>query len=282
MSDKDKNKYKYKSTYTDTDYYSNDYNDNDYNFERFEGPTRYSKSPQDPSITSRANKEKKRSLAKRIAAIIGAGALFISGIYTISEYSKKIPEETESIHNTTIYMDESNEATLASLEEEFSSLSENSSSADINAFAKKLFSFNIGYLKSKLIDTYNSYESSKASSIEIHRDLVNIQSDPDLLYYALVPDSYRVSSRRISLKGKLLKGFVDNIAALQDFDVYLDGYDKFKKAAENTFETLDKDFIISYNKEKNTMTSYETIQIIDDPETTNTEISLDENDELDR
>lgn len=238
-------------------------NNEKYNFELFESkrenikPIRFAKSPQDIPMKDRASKPKKRSFIKRTAAFLTAGAIALGAYTLIHNHNDKLPEESEYIHNAVIDMDTSNEATLASLEEEFSSLSENSSSAEINAVAKKLYDFNQSYIESQIKSIYNSNESIEASVIGVHRDLVNTQSEPSYSYYALVYNSYSTNPNRIFLKGDQLTSIIDNIEELRDFDVYHDGYKSFEKYAKSTFETLNKNFIISYDEEKNSMTSYE-------------------------
>ncbi len=238
-------------------------NNEKYNFELFESkkenikPIRFAKSPQDIPMKDRASKPKKRSFIKRTAAFLTAGAIALGAYTLIHNHNDKLPEESEYIHNAVIDMDTSNEATLASLEEEFSSLSENSSSSEINDVAKKLYDFNMKYLKSEISSIYNNHESLDASSIKIYRELINSQADPSYSYYAEIFNSYSTTPHKIHLGGKELENIIDNIVNLQDFDVYHDGYKNFEKYAKSTFETLNKDFIISYNKKERSMTSYE-------------------------
>lgn len=233
-----------------------------YNFELFESkkeniePIRFAKSPQDIPMKDRASKPQKRSFLKRTAAFLTAGAIALGAYTLIHNHNDKLPEENEYIHNTVVDMDTSNEAILASLEEEFSSLSENSSSAEINAVAKKLYDFNMQYLKSEIKSIYNSHEA-ETLSVQVYRDLINTQSEPSYSYYAEISNLYSTNPHKVFLGGKELETIMDNIVNLKDFDVYHDGYKNFEKYAKSTFETLNKDFIISYDEEKNSMTSYE-------------------------
>ncbi len=228
-----------------------------YDFDLFSEPQRkpqvYRKSPGDIPMKKRAVRAKKRSMMKRIAAFLAAGTLVLGTIHLVNQYNK-VPEESETVHNYTASSD-TIESQLENLAEDFSNISKESSSEDINAFAHELYDFNMTYLKNKVLNIYNSQAYTKANSVKVLRSLVN-SNDPHHVYTANFSNIYG-NKDRVILRGNILEQTMDNIINLQDFDVYHDGFNSLERAANSTFATLGKDFIISYDTDKNRMTSYE-------------------------
>ena len=216
------------------------------------------------SSTTRQERARKRSIRNRIAGVIAAvmsGAMLISGISLAQNRNNELPEENRYIHNTAVDMSANQQDQLASLEEEFATMSPDLSSAEINAFGQKLYEANMDYLKDKLLDAYNKDNDYGAFSVEVYRD-ANTPSDAKDQYVAVfnAPSPGRSSADdRILLRGDNIVAIMDNIMALQDYDVYHDGYDTISKYGPKTIENLKAldNCILSYDEEHNSITAYE-------------------------
>lgn len=228
-----------------------------YDFDLFSEPQRkpqvYRKSPGDIPMKKRAVRAKKRSMMKRIAAFLAAGTLVLGTIHLVNQYNK-VPEESETVHNYTASSD-TIESQLENLAEDFSNISKESSSGEINAFAHELYDFNMRFLKDKILNIYNSHAYSEADSVQVLKSLTN--SNEQLYSYTATFKNIYGNNEKVFLRGNILEQTMDNIVDLQDFDVYHEGFDSLKRLANSTFTTLGKDFIISYDSDKNRMTSYE-------------------------
>lgn len=250
---------------------------NRYDFDLFSEPQRkpqvYRKSPGDIPMKKRAARPKQRSMLKRIAAFLAAGALVLGAINLVKQ-SNKLPEESETVHNYTTSAD-TIQSQLKNLSEEFSNLSKESSSGEINAFAHELYEFNMSFLEDKVLDIYNSHAYSEANSVKLLTSLVD-SNEPLYSYTATFKNIYG-NDEKVFLRGNILEQTMDNIDDLRDFDVYHEGFDSLKKLTNSTFTTLGKDFIISYDSDKHRMTSYEL-----EKEKDNDKVAENKADEIDR
>lgn len=239
-----------------------------YDFDLFSEPQKkpqvYRKSPGDIPMKKRAARPKKRSMLKRIAAFLAAGALVLGTIHLVNEYNK-VPEESETVHNYTVSADNI-QSQLENLSEEFSNISKESSSEEINAFAQDLYSFNMSFLKNRIKNIYNINADFDANSIKVIKSLVD-SGNLNYSYKAILTNIYG-NDTTVLLRGNILEQTMDNIVDLQDFDVYHEGFDSLKRLANSTFTTLGKDFIISYDSDKGRMTSYELEKEKDDDKVT--------------
>lgn len=200
-----------------------------------------------------AKKPKKRSSLKRIAALLAAGVLTI-GVINLIKSGDKIPEENEYTHNTIIDMDNSEKSQLMNLIDRFNNLSADSRSEDLNSFAKDLRDFQSDTVEDTILELYNKENPNSTSDyVTLHGTSMD---GPSFSYSAELSSLYG-STGKFFLEGSIFENVINNMDDLENFDVYKDGYDKLKECANRTFETLQKDYVFSYNSKDKKITAYE-------------------------
>ena len=208
-------------------------------------------------VPRNCTRKNRKSFKLRVAAL--AAALTVGGLGIAKGFwdnSDKIPDENEHVSNIAVQLDNSQKQEFLNLQNEFSSLSENSSSAEINEYAKNLHDFIEDTIESQIVDTYNRESHSEASFVTVHRNRP-ISNDP--LNYTYVAYVNNDKTNYIFLRGNYIESAIDDMISLQGYDVYHDGYPILQEASEKIFENF-KDvelFSIDNSKTRPVITSYE-------------------------
>lgn len=228
-------------------------------------------------VPRNCTRKNRKSFKLRVAAL--AAALTVGGLGIAKGFcdnSDKIPDENEHVSNIAVQLDNSQKQEFLNLQNEFSSLSENSSSAEINEYAKDLHDFIDDTIKSQIVDTYNRESHSEASFVTVHRNSPDPTEPLNYIYVAYVNGD---QTNYIFLRGNYIESAIDDIISLKGYDVYHDGYDILHEVSNNIFEIPneleEKDLFFSFDSEKDQITSFEIQKEKDNSAPQNTTDDLD-------
>lgn len=221
----------------------------------------YSSKGTSVSKLSKKQPKKSNSLKKRIAALIGTGLVAIGSIALVHQIVKShsLPEENDHIFNTSIDSDTSDKQKLLSILEDFDSISKDSRSEDINAYAQSLYETQSKVLSGDITNAFNSNTGELKATSAAPRKYIADKNDPVWLYRAdlsLTTHPIDIRADNLELRGDYLRSMLDSLSDLEEFDVYHDGFGTLEGAVNKIKENLSQNHVLSYDSEKRSITSY--------------------------